>query len=618
MLLKKITISNYRCVKDLEVSIEEIADKKCFMFFGINGTGKSNILRAISLLQSGLDFQYDVDCNKKARSQNEKVELNYLFGLEDGDLPKIVEKIDGPPSLRRQIKITGVEKLVSFDKNSKKEDSYNLHFGGIKYDHFIYDSEKNKISLEVSLDKSDESKEILNRLNDPLDDRYTKLDEAILSKNVGPQIGGQLDALLPEVILWKPDPKHLINEPINLEQFRQNLDTSIPLRNIFHLAGFEGEALITNLDRIQKSPGDRAEMEGILSKAITKHLNELWPEHKINISLRFEANNQCIVFVEDKDNVTPKFTMKQRSDGFQHFISILLTLSVENKINQLRNKVILLDEPERSLHPSSVRYLRDELLNIAKNNIVFCASHSIFMVDKKDIDRHYNVIKENGETKIQRVSRDDPLQEEVIYEALGTTIYELIEPNVIIFEGRIDKDLFDTFTRKFKTKIKPSRIKTIFATGVKQIPRYAKFFDQKLVKGFVVVDSDKDGQGVKRTIVTTDTAFKNKTFELKDLVDVPKPKATTEDLLPEEIVLSLANKLYGYTFNSPGDAAILSHIKTIKKREKIHTDGRLEELKKQIVRAVILDIKNKSISQVKERYPLYVEFVKNLNQRVKD
>jgi len=207
--------------------------------------------------------------------------------------------------------------------------------------------------------------------------------------------------------------------------------------------------------------------------------------------------------------------MKQRSDGFKQFISILLSISIENATNQLRNKVILLDEPERSLHPGSIKCLRDELLRISEKNVVFASSHSIYMVDKKNLNRHYTVTKDEGKTIVEQVSTDNPIQDEVIYNALGTSIFELIEPNMLIFEGRSDKDLFDTFTNKFRDELQPSSILTISATGTKPIPHYVKFFHNKFVNGFVVVDSDKDGRDAISAICQQDAEFKESLFELK-------------------------------------------------------------------------------------------------------
>jgi hypothetical protein len=189
---------------------------------------------------------------------------------------------------------------------------------------------------------------------------------------------------------------------------------------------------------------------------------------------------------------------------------------------------------------------------------------------------------------------------------------------MLIFEGRTDKDIFDTFTNKFKEELQPSDILTISATGTKPIPHYAKFFHNKLVNGFVVVDSDKDGRDAINAILQQDPEFEDSIFELKKLVEFDKENATLEDLLPEEQVLSCANELYGINFESANGASILSHIKSVKIENKIHTDGKLEELKKKIIHQVLDDVDREDKETLKSKYPLYLEFIKNLHSKIKE
>ena len=83
-------------------------------------------------------------------------------------------------------------------------------------------------------------------------------------------------------------------------------------------------------------------------------------------------------------------------------------MSAEFRDGTNKNNIILIDEPEIHLHPSGVEYLRDELMEIAKENCLIIASHSIFIVDKKNLGRHVKVTKDKGETKIEDISEDAP------------------------------------------------------------------------------------------------------------------------------------------------------------------------------------------------------------------
>jgi len=239
------------------------------------------------------------------------------------------------------------------------------------------------------------------------------------------------------------------------------------------------------------------------------------------------------------------------------------------------------------------------------------------MVDKKNLERHYTVTKEDSATKIELVDPASPIQDDVIYNALGTSIFEIIKPYMLIFEGRTDKDIFDAFTRKFGEIIEPISIQTISATGANQIPKYAKFFHNKLVNGYAVVDSDKDGRYAITEIKKEDPEFANSVFELNELIEIDNKDRTLEDILPKSLILSCASNVYGIIFEIPDDKPILKIIKEIKVKEKIHTDGKLEDLKKSIVDNVLDDIQHKSIEELEAEYPLYVQFLKNLHGKMK-
>ncbi|MCG8622489.1 MAG: hypothetical protein MJE68_10915, partial [Proteobacteria bacterium] len=88
--------------------------------------------------------------------------------------------------------------------------------------------------------------------------------------------------------------------------------------------------------------------------------------------------------------------------------------------------------------------------------------------------------------------------------------------------------------------------------------------------------------------------------------------------IPENMILLCANSLYGIHFESSGDEPVLKHIKSIKVKNSIHDDGKFEDLKKSIVNKVLSDVKSKTIEELKEEYSYYIEFVTNLNDKIKE
>jgi len=434
MKLTNITIKNYRSISELPINIEEIVGKSCLILLGINEVGKSNILKGISLADTAEKIDYKLDCNKQAQDINESILITYGLKTENDEINGLLTKAKLPSDLIEKIKIKKIERKVEISSDStEKSDYYHIYVEDIKdFDNFIFDKTTKEIKKIIDIYQREEqiSKENIKTL---IGENFDLLDGEMVRGLLEDVADDYFEEIRPEVIFWKSSKKYLMNESINLNEFKEDLTKSIPLRNIFRLSGINDDQVKNRIDLIATDEDKRAELEEVLTENVTKYINKIWKEHKINIKVRIEENLFCKVKVEDKENTKPKYRMDQRSDGFKQFVSILLNLSAENDTDVLRNKVILLDEPEVHLHPSGIKYLRDELLKIANNNVVLIATHSIFMVDKKNIERHCSIWKdENSTTQLEKIDKDNPLQEEVIYESLGTSIYEIIKENVIV------------------------------------------------------------------------------------------------------------------------------------------------------------------------------------------
>jgi len=140
--------------------------------------------------------------------------------------------------------------------------------------------------------------------------------------------------------------------------------------------------------------------------------------------------------------------MSQRSDGVKRFITFLLHISANVKANLLNGALLLIDEPDMGLHPSGSRYLRDELIATAKKNYVVFSTHSIFMIDKDNVPRHIIVKKEDEKTTIKNADKSNFVDEEVLFNALNFSVFDILQKDNLIFEGWRDKHLFQTALKK--------------------------------------------------------------------------------------------------------------------------------------------------------------------------
>ena len=646
--LKKIEIENYRSVKSESIEIKEIAGKMCFMLFGVNEVGKSNFLNALKILNESSSPNYEIDCFKESLKKQEPICVRYVFS-PDEEFLEFLEKIIQESSTKPEFAYMSEEIALESESITRNEIRALPVWKGLEkkfINRIVNNIDSLEISVKIRSDGSRSEETSFSYRNedifkDAIDFRLrgevsnnaglnrllrVKYQEKIL-KVALQRFNKVLSELIqPEVlkerikiIYWKSDDKYLITNPVDLNNFKSSPEeVSIPLRNMFNLIGVPDDNIPNYIDKMLDSPESKEDFEDDIKEKITSHINELWKGHEIEITARIEGS-LCSIHVKDKDPEFKRaFSMEQRSDGFKQFISILLNLSIESRKGNLENALIILDEPENHLHPSGVKCLKEELLKISEKNIIILGSHSIYLVDKLNLDRNKIVIKEHGETKLKDVDKDSPLEEEVVYEALGTSIFEIIEPNILLFEGSTDREAYDKFVNKFKDELSPPKIRTCSATGTSNMYKYAKFFKSKFVNGFMAIDSDDAGKQVKNKVNKEEPEISKNVIGIKDIVYSEKKETTLEDLFPKRISEGAVKDVYGKDISIKDYHPVLSQIKEWKKKNSLQNkDGKLEELKSQIVKKVLKDIKEKDKNALKEEYSLYYEYVKGLLKRIK-
>lgn len=606
MRLAKVSIDNYRSIKHLDIELSTIDGKDCYILIGINETGKSNILKAIKLLgREKIEVNYQTDCEKSAKKKDQDISIKAEYEIttdgNDDEIYELINRTSMPEELKSRVKIKKITRGIKINLTGEITHSLWFVLDKIELKGFNTDTSNNIFDTKDVEGKSGDWK--------PLNLQNLC---AFIVKNAG----NEMLKILPETIFWKATPEYLITEPVVLSTYALDPNLSIPLKNIFGLDGkLTSEEIGKTIERIKSDISEREEYEVHLSDIVTKHINQLWPDHKINIRVRFEGD-QCFVFVEDKET-KQKFNMIQRSDGFKHFVSILLTLSVQLRTKTLKNKIILLDEPETSLHPSSTKYLRDELLRMSEKNCVIIATHSIFMVDRVNLDRHYSVTRNAKSTEMSRIDPTNPLQEEVIYESLGTSILDILEPNILVFEGRTDKDIYDCFSAKLRKECGVVSVKTISAQGIDNVPKYIKFFNKKLITGYVLVDSDKEGRKYKRELLKSSEEMKDKVFEITDLIASTKDEMSLEDLYPKEIIEKAFKDTYNRDIVIDEQKSINDQIKKFKNDAKIYLDDKLELFKLNAMTLITKDVAKGSVANVKEKYSILCNLIAAVITKIK-
>jgi predicted ATP-dependent endonuclease of OLD family len=509
MKLDRVRIKNFRSIKELTLKL----DPKCRVLVGINESGKSNILRALSLLDKGtVPSSGDIRQSLPDETPIDEATIRFYFSLAKDE---------------RDLIFDSVEKTVACLDNSSKiikhgTEEYSLdEFVATKNEGVYWvDIKENKkqaryFVLSADWEITGEWKKIIggiapefqlkiNGTTQPLSqfkivntkefsDIPAKYLESLTPEHVNDVVGEHIALLiansLPEVVFWKYSEKNLLPATIPVGAFTGNVNSCIPLKNMFKLAGCED---------IQKEinaaiTGPINAFRNLLLKVAThttKHFKKVWKDYA-KVKFLLEENGSNIRIGIEEENY---WSMEQRSDGFKRFISFLLQISVNAKLGHLKNTLLLVDEPDVNLHISGARYLRDELIKISKENYVVYATHSIFMMDTENIGRHVIVSKRNEITDTKDADTSNVVDEEVLNNAVGFTIYDVLQKHNILFEGWRDKELFqcavsalpvDDAVRKYFEEFGFT-----FAKGVKDVRNVSSFLG--LAKRSCVIISDAD------------------------------------------------------------------------------------------------------------------------------
>ena len=300
------------------------------------------------------------------------------------------------------------------------------------------------------------------------------IDADYLNTLVGSEVTKLVPKALPKVIFWKYDEQNLLPPTINLDTFAANPDSVIPLKNMFMLAGVTDIAGDIAKARAVTGGNKLRNLLHRVADHTTKHFRNVWKEYK-EISFALEPNATNIdANIKEKNH----WKMSQRSDVIKRFITFLLHISANVKSNVLNGALLLIDEPDMGLHPSGSKYLRDELIENSKKNYVVFSTHSIFMIDKENVPRHIIVKKDGEKTSIKNADKSNFVDEEVLYNALNFSVFDILQKDNLIFEGWRDKHLFQTAIKKIPTthtddlKTLKERLKTLgmcHVDGVKDV-----------------------------------------------------------------------------------------------------------------------------------------------------
>ena len=385
MRLTEARICNFRSIKKATITFEP----SCRVLVGVNESGKSNVLKALSLLDKAVQPRPD-DLREIAPDEEpfDEAYVWFVFRLDDNEKKQLLEKSKtkmfgySPASvlIESDEKWSNLEQFI----HTRSEVLYcvNLLQPSKDWSYFCLPKDKHQTlrslqivkanapngAIQIQIGSTKLDARSFKLLCVPEDFSHEHLAQAApedLNDLIGTTASDLFKDKLPSTVLWSYRDEYLLPSQIHLQNFSANPQTCVPLKHMFALAGHDDipKALA---DAAKRANGTRNLLKRV-AEVTTQHMLKVWPEHK-GLKIRLLPNGPHVdATIEDAFNT---FDFARRSDGFKRFITFLLLISAKAKADDLSNTLYLHDEPEISLHPSGARYVRDELIVLSRTHLV--------------------------------------------------------------------------------------------------------------------------------------------------------------------------------------------------------------------------------------------------------
>ncbi len=416
MRLRKFRIQAFRCIHDSsDVVVGDLA-----AFVGRNESGKTTILQALAMLDrdevvSELDLCDEM--TERLKSEIRIVEGDFELNQDETEIVK--EKFPGLQLKKLKIFRTNKNPEIQYDfgdiKIDQKEDENLEYWQNVKKqlsnfvesipnyiskkldtDFFTGNTPNDKKIIQAELDEfnntlraiATEEQQVISEWEETYADIIKNVEKILIDNSESEALKKFIgDNLHPRFVYFSDYKKILGN--INLSEFIKGATTGIEyiegfdraetVKNLLYLAELE----IEKLEEIKNSPSKLIKFLNTAGKNLTQRLNPSWKGEAINVELRLNPGNILSVVISDvhKDGtITNTGLLNRRAEGFKWTFSFIVNFAAETQRSELKEAILLLDEPARNLHPTQQAGISDLLKNLAGSNQVLYATHSPFMI----------------------------------------------------------------------------------------------------------------------------------------------------------------------------------------------------------------------------------------------
>jgi predicted ATP-dependent endonuclease of OLD family len=593
MRLRKFRVRAFRCIHDSgEIKVGDLA-----AFVGRNESGKTTILEGLTLLNKD-KIVSDLDlCDEMSEDlKNEITIAEGEFEFTTNETQMIKEKFPNIPEIKKlrifrtnkksntqydfgQIKISKeenkainswenfTENILNFVESIPNHIRIRLDTkffeGSPPENKEIFDSQMKEFNNTIHVLASEEP-QIISEWEKVSVNSENTFDKLLIGTSELTALENFIAEHLHPRFVYFSDYKKIYGN-INLNEFIkeykgqrtegieyvEEFDKAETVKNLFYLAELD----IEGLEEYYNSPSKLIKYLNAASNRLTSRLNPAWKGDPIHVDLRYNPGNIMSVVISDihKDGtVTNTGLLNRRAEGFKWTFSFIVNFAAETQRAELKEAILLLDEPARNLHPTQQRGISDLLKNLAGSNQVLYATHSPFMIfdytpgnllvveldKRKHLSKifydYWNASDDTLTPILYGLSRG--LVESIVDREVGTN-----SRPIIIVETMSDAmylNSFDKFLEDPNISMNPLNI--VPAYNKNSVLPLAIFYRDHGYKTFILLDNSEESKQISTQLTANDFSQVQTIF----FESGGKPIQSIEDYLVIDDYLYSVNQTY--------------------------------------------------------------------------
>lgn len=306
--------------------------------------------------------------------------------------------------------------------------------------------------------------------------------------------------ILPRFVYF--DDVELLEDRVKISEFLADRTNYKTLANLVELTGLD-VARLPNDDAFARSEATQR-----ASTQITGLVNSSWTQEKVQVTVDADGEDLFVVVQDEKGGYDPP---SKRSRGFQWYLGFYINFNAGSR-GELRNTVLLLDDPGVHLHPSGQRDLLRTIERLSETNQVVISTHSPFLIDRRHLNRIRIVEKGSGTSGTAIIEKwHDSANDafEPIRAALGMSIGDSLvmgKRNVVV-EG--PSDLFiltgicSAFSRLGLDSLDLGEVSIFPVDGAPKVPYWSAIIYKERLPVVALLDHDSEGRKAAKLITET-------------------------------------------------------------------------------------------------------------------